>query len=125
MGKEGIQIVTQVFTDKGINEEDAPGIAKYYLEIYRFIYAYPDDNVSPVSFSNICSHVSLLLQKAKGTFGSAFVSLALAAHLKMTIRNVHLDDEGYGYPIGGLAVATAVVSSYVFTMTSFIDPYSF
>ncbi|KAF8803015.1 hypothetical protein BYT27DRAFT_7305696 [Phlegmacium glaucopus] len=91
MGKEGIRIVVEVFNDEGIEQADASEIAKYYLENYRFIYAHPDDD------------------EDKEAFRSPLVLFALAAHLKMTIGNTHLNDEGYGYPIGGLAVAVAVI----------------
>jgi hypothetical protein len=53
------------------------------------------------------------LQEDKGAFKSPLISLALAAHLRLTIGNQHLNEDGYGYPIGALAVATAVVSIYM------------
>jgi hypothetical protein len=92
MGKEGIRIVTHFLkSEYAPNEEEAQELASYYLEDYRFVYANPDDD------------------DEKGAFQSFFVSLALAAHLKMTIGNVHLDDAGYGYPVGALAIAAAVI----------------
>ncbi|KAF8805840.1 hypothetical protein BYT27DRAFT_7212663 [Phlegmacium glaucopus] len=48
-------------------------------------------------------------QEDKEAFRSPLILLAFAAHLKMTIGNAHLNDEGYGYPIGGLAVVVAVI----------------
>jgi hypothetical protein len=51
MGKEGIRIVTQVFSSENVHtEEEAQFLANYYLENYRFIYANPDDDDVSVSF---------------------------------------------------------------------------
>jgi|SRR5271169_3281334 len=110
MGKEGIQIVTSVFIDDGVDEEDAPAIAKKYLENYRFIYARPDDDVSPKSLLSLSAQASISWQEDKGAFKSTFVSLSLAAHLKMTIGNIYIGGEGNRHPVGALAVAIAVVS---------------
>ena len=48
MGKEGIRMVIQFFTDQRVEDEDAQAIAQYYLENYRFIYADPDNVVSAI-----------------------------------------------------------------------------
>ena len=114
MGKEGIRIVIQFFTDEGIQEEDAQAIAQYYLERYRFIYLDPNSDESAMLsvFSHRCMLTTCHSQDDNGAFKSPLILLALAAHLKMTIGNEHLDGEGYPYPVGGLAVATAVVSCH-------------
>ena len=64
----------------------------------------------PSVFSHDDTLTTRQSQEDKGAFRSPLISLGLAAHLKMTIGNEHLDGEGYPYPVGGLAVATAVVS---------------
>ena len=63
-------------------------------------------------FSHYCTLNTCHSQDGKGTFKSPLISLTLAIHLKMTIGNEHLDGEGYPYPVGGLTVATAVVSCH-------------
>jgi len=44
MGKEGLRLILHAFNEEGVNQEDAPQVAEYYLENYRFIYRNPDDN---------------------------------------------------------------------------------
>ena len=44
MGKEGLRLVLHVFNEEGVNQEDAPQAAEYYLENYRFLYQNPDDD---------------------------------------------------------------------------------
>jgi hypothetical protein len=97
------------------NEEEAQELASYYLEDYRFVYANPDDD-DDVSLLSISSDTVCIQSQQKGAFQSSFVSLALAAHLKMTIGNVHLDDARYGYPVGALAIAAAVVSTLEYSV---------
>ena len=46
----------------------------------------------------------------KGAFLSPLVSTCLAVHLKKAILNI----KQYGYPVGGLAIATAVVCALHF-----------
>ncbi|KAF8806109.1 hypothetical protein BYT27DRAFT_7212388 [Phlegmacium glaucopus] len=73
---------------EGVKKEDAQQAAKYYLENYRLIYQNPDDNTGN-----------------RGAFLSPLVSMCLAVHLKKTENNVIQ----YGYPVGALAIATAVL----------------
>ncbi|KAF8802193.1 hypothetical protein BYT27DRAFT_7113324, partial [Phlegmacium glaucopus] len=88
MGKEGLQLVLNAFNEEGVKKEDAQQAAKYYLKNYRFIYQNPDDNTGN-----------------RGAFLSPLVSMCLAVHLKKTENNVIQ----YGYPVGALAIATAVL----------------
>jgi hypothetical protein len=44
MGKEGLRLILHAFNEEGVNQEDAPQAAEYYLENYRFIYRNPDDD---------------------------------------------------------------------------------
>jgi hypothetical protein len=44
MGKEGLRLVLLAFNNEGITKEDAPKVAEYYLENYRFIYKDPDED---------------------------------------------------------------------------------
>ncbi|KAF8815867.1 hypothetical protein BYT27DRAFT_7286661 [Phlegmacium glaucopus] len=88
MGKEGLCLVLQALNEAGVMQEDAPCAAEYYLENYRFIYQNPDDN-----------------KGNKGAFLNPLVTACLTAHLKKTLNNVIQ----YGYPVGALAIATAVL----------------
>lgn len=110
MGKEGLRLVLLSFNNEGITKEDAPKAAEYYLENYRFIYQNPDnDTVCFFSFylQFILSDRSttVIHQGNKGAFMSPLVSACLGVHLKKTVNNVIQ----YGYPVGALAIATAVV----------------
>ena len=58
-----------------------------------------------VSSLTINSLTLMTPQGNKGAFLSPLVSACLAVHLKKTINNVIQ----YGYPVGALAIATAVV----------------
>lgn len=44
MGKEGLRLVLLSFKNEGINKDEAPKAAEYYLENYRFLYQKPDDD---------------------------------------------------------------------------------
>jgi hypothetical protein len=44
MGKEGLRLILYAYNEEGVNQEDAPQAAEYYLENYRFIYRNPDDD---------------------------------------------------------------------------------
>jgi len=44
MGKEGLRLILHAFNEEGVNQEDAPQAAEYYLENYRFLYQNPDDD---------------------------------------------------------------------------------
>ncbi|KAF8800095.1 hypothetical protein BYT27DRAFT_7149065 [Phlegmacium glaucopus] len=88
MGKERLCLVLQAPNEAGVTQEDAPSAAEYYLKNYRFIYQNPDDN-----------------KGNKGAFLNPLVTACLAAHLKKTLNNVIQ----YGYPVGALAIATAVL----------------
>ena len=44
MGKEGLRLVLLAFNNKGIKKENAPKVAEYYLQNYRFIYQDPEDD---------------------------------------------------------------------------------
>ncbi|KIM35954.1 hypothetical protein M413DRAFT_428169 [Hebeloma cylindrosporum] len=88
MGKEGLRLVRHALKEEGVTQDDAADAVEYYLENYRFIYQNPDDDTGN-----------------KGAFLSPLVSTCLAVHLKKTIHNV----KQYGYPVGALAMATAVL----------------
>ncbi|KAF8802591.1 hypothetical protein BYT27DRAFT_7260895 [Phlegmacium glaucopus] len=88
MGKEGLHLVLQALKKAGVEQEDAPSVAEFYLKNYHFIYQNPDDN-----------------KGNKGAFLSPLVTACLAAHIKKTMNNVIQ----YGYPVGALAIATAVL----------------
>ena len=105
MGKEGLRLVLTAFENEGIKKEDAPRAAEYYLENYRFIYKNPDDNTVCFPYSYIFSDFTVVPQGNKGAFMSPLVSACLAVHLKKSINNAIQ----YGYPVGALAIATAVV----------------
>ena len=62
MGKEGLRLILHAFNEEGVNQEDAPQAAKYYLENYHFIYRNPNDN-------KVC------------LFWSSFIQFLLTVHI--------------------------------------------
>lgn len=108
MGKEGLCLVLLAFNNEGIKKEDAPEAAEYYLENYCFPYQNPDEVevCFPIFLSQlIFADSTVIPQGKKGPFLSPLVSACLAAHLKKTINNVIQ----YGYPVGALTIATAII----------------
>ena len=110
MGKEGLHLILHAFNEEGVMQDDASQAADYYLKNYHFIYWDPDDDqvcfFAPYLFEfvlTVCTYVSD--QGNKGAFLSPLVCACLAVHLKKTMHNV----KQYGYPVGALAIATAVV----------------
>ncbi|KAF8817624.1 hypothetical protein BYT27DRAFT_7237296 [Phlegmacium glaucopus] len=84
MGKEGIFIAVKALKESEVSDDDAPAAAAYLLENFSFLFENPN------------------AAGDKGGFRGGLVVSAFGAHLKKTIGP-------YGYPLGGLAVAAAVV----------------
>jgi hypothetical protein len=57
MGKEGLRLVLLALKKEGIEDDDAPKAAEYYLENYRFIYRNPEDDTVCFRFPrSVISH---------------------------------------------------------------------
>ena len=71
MGKEGLRLVLHAFNEEGVTQEDAPQVAEYYLDNYRFIYRDPDDDqvclLTCYSFG-IYSYGTYLTRETRGRF---------------------------------------------------------
>lgn len=110
MGKEGILIATKALRADEISEDDAPNAAAFLLDGFSFFYDNPE---STVSFLKLYLLINLIngchvFQQDKGGFRGSLVASALGAHIKKTI-GYDSEASGVGFPIGGLAVAAAVV----------------
>jgi len=44
MGKEGLRLILHALNEEGVEKDDAPSAAEYYLENNHFIYQNPDDD---------------------------------------------------------------------------------
>ncbi|KAF8797786.1 hypothetical protein BYT27DRAFT_7343964 [Phlegmacium glaucopus] len=91
MGKEGIFIAVKALKESEVSDDDAPAATAYLLENLSFLFENPN------------------AAGDKGGFRGSLVVSAFGAHLKKTIGYVLTNDRPYGYPLGGLAVAAAVV----------------
>jgi hypothetical protein len=113
MGKEGITVVTKALRADDISEDDAPEAAEFLLEGFSFLYENPKSNVSffKYLFNNLLIRC-YVYQQDKGGFRGSLVASAFGAHIKKTI-GYDSETSGVGFPIGGLAVAAAVVCNFL------------